>query len=208
MRKRAPESVRFLLCGWNCCTLTTLSWHVAKTRPAACVDDTFFGIIKPDFFKASWFSGSPVGNDKATGTALFRFVEMEICMNKKLLALAVAAVVSAPALADDSTVSLYGTLNVDFENVKAEGCTTIAPALSCVDLKQRNRVSSNSSNIGFRGVEPLMQGLMRGFRLNPALQSIPARLLNMGEPTRRRVERQYRDDPARPMDSPQVRRPS
>jgi len=90
-------------------------------------------------------------------------------MNKKLLALAVAAVVSAPALADDSTVTLYGTLNVDFENVKAEGCTTIAPATSCVDLKQRNRVSSNSSNIGFRGVEPLMPGLDAWFQVESSV---------------------------------------
>ena len=84
-------------------------------------------------------------------------------MNKKLLALAVAAAVSAPAvaLADDSTVTLYGTLNMDFENVKADGA--VAPAV--VNLPSRNRVSQNSSNIGFRGTEPLGGGLNAIFQL-------------------------------------------
>jgi predicted porin len=107
--------------------------------------------------------------DERTGTTLFKFVEMEIWMNKKLMALAVAAAVSAPALAlaDDSTVAIYGTLNVDFENVKAEGCTSApAPAAPCAtDIKQRNRVSSNTSNIGFRGLEPLMPGLNAWFQV-------------------------------------------
>jgi len=87
-------------------------------------------------------------------------------MNKKLLALAVAATsVSASALADDSTVTLYGTLNADFENVKAEGCQSA----NCVDVKQRNRVSSNSSNIGFRGLEPLGEGLNAWFQVESSV---------------------------------------
>ena len=83
-------------------------------------------------------------------------------MNKKLLALAVAAAVSAPAvaLADDSTVTLYGTLNMDFENVKADGA-----AGTGANLPSRNRVSQNSSNIGFRGTEPLGGGLNAIFQL-------------------------------------------
>ena len=77
-------------------------------------------------------------------------------MNKRLIALAVAAAVVAPAvaIADDSTVTLYGTLNADFENVKAKGGGT-----GVAEIKQRNRVSSNSSNIGFKGVEPLGGGV-------------------------------------------------
>ena len=84
-------------------------------------------------------------------------------MNKKLLALAVAAAVSAPAvvLADDSTVTLYGTLNIDFENVKAEGASPANATIGAtgINLPSRNRVSQNSSNIGFRGIEPLGGGL-------------------------------------------------
>lgn len=85
-------------------------------------------------------------------------------MNKRLIALAVAAAVSAPAvaLADDSTVTIYGTLNADFENVKAKGGTA-------AELKQRNRVSSNSSNIGFKGVEPLGGGLDAIFQVESAV---------------------------------------
>ena len=91
-------------------------------------------------------------------------------MNKKLLALAVAAAVSAPAvaLADDSTVTLYGTLNMDFENVKADGATAVAvPSVGAtgINLPSRNKVSQNSSNIGFRGIEPLGGGLNAIFQL-------------------------------------------
>ncbi|MES2355942.1 MAG: porin [Pseudomonadota bacterium] len=82
-------------------------------------------------------------------------------MNKRLIALAVAAAVSAPAvvLADDSTVTLYGTLNMDFENVKADGAATGA------NIPSRNRVTQNSSNIGFRGAEDLGGGLKAVFQI-------------------------------------------
>ena len=90
-------------------------------------------------------------------------------MNKKLLALAVAAAVSAPAvvLADDSTVTLYGTLNIDFENVKAEGASPANATIGAtgINLPSRNRVSQNSSNIGFRGIEPLGGGLNAIFQI-------------------------------------------
>lgn len=88
-------------------------------------------------------------------------------MNKKLLVLAVAAAVSAPAvaLADDSTVTLYGTLFVDFENVKASG----GPS-GVAEVPSRNRVSSNSSNIGVRGVEPLGGGLNAWFQVENSVR--------------------------------------
>jgi len=91
---------------------------------------------------------------------------MEIGMNKRLIALAVAAAVSAPAvvLADDSTVTLYGTLNVDFENVKADGGSGTA-------IPSRNRVSSNSSNIGFKGVEALGGGVDAWFQAESAVNA-------------------------------------
>ena len=93
-------------------------------------------------------------------------------MNKKLMALAVAAAISAPGIAwsDDSTVTLYGTLNADFEDVKAEGARdVIDPVTGAVtpgtQLKSRTRVSSNSSNIGFHGSEPLGGGLNAWFQV-------------------------------------------
>ena len=83
-------------------------------------------------------------------------------MKKKVAALAAAVVAlpSAVVLADDSSVSLYGTLNVDIESVRASGATAAG-----ADIQRRTRVSSNSSNIGFRGIEPLRQGLNAWFQV-------------------------------------------
>jgi predicted porin len=80
-------------------------------------------------------------------------------MNKKLIALAVVGALSAPAaLAQGTNVTLYGTLNVDFERVEAKDSEIGA------ELDARNRVSSNSSNIGFRGTEDLGNGLKAIFQ--------------------------------------------
>jgi len=81
-------------------------------------------------------------------------------MNRRSLALAVTAAFALPltALADGS-VQIYSTLNVDFEGVQTTGAT-VAGALSPgqlgatptgVNSPSRSRVTSNSSNIGFRG---------------------------------------------------------
>lgn len=51
--------------------------------------------------------------------------------------------------------SIYGTLNVDIEQVK----------IGDSGLPSRNRVSSNSSNIGFRGQEDLGNGLKAWFQV-------------------------------------------
>jgi predicted porin len=142
--------------------------YVVKSLILACAHNPFFGIINVDFsLKHRDSSKSPVGNARGLEPLLFKFVELEICMNRKLMALAVAAAVSCPglALADDSTATLYGTLNVDLENVKGEGCS----AVNCVDIKSRTRVSSNSSNIGFRGLEPLGEGLNAWFQVESSV---------------------------------------
>ncbi|MBC7946170.1 MAG: porin [Burkholderiales bacterium] len=86
-------------------------------------------------------------------------------MHKKLLAWAVATAFAAPlaAYAQGSNVVIYGTINADFENVESDSATNggagnglvSAPAANGNDLGARNRVSSNSSNIGFRGTEDL-----------------------------------------------------
>jgi len=65
--------------------------------------------------------------------------------------------VPAAALAQ-STVQIYGTLNADVESVKAEGG-------SGTNFSSRSRVTSNSSNIGFRGTEDLSQGLSAFFQV-------------------------------------------
>ena len=83
-------------------------------------------------------------------------------MNKKLIALAVAGAVFAPAVMAQTAnpVTLYGTLNVDFESVKADGATGAG-----ANASSRNRVSTNSANFGIRGKEDLGAGLKAFFQL-------------------------------------------
>ena len=82
-------------------------------------------------------------------------------MNKKMIALAVAAATLAPvAMAQTANpVTLYGRVYVMFENVKADGGA--APAIS-----SRNRVSNNGASLlGVRGTEDLGGGLKAFFQL-------------------------------------------
>ena len=83
-------------------------------------------------------------------------------MNKKLIALAVAGVTLAPAAMAQTAnpITLYGTLNVDFESAQATGATG-----SGANAGNRNRVSSNSTNIGIRGTEDLGGGLKAFFQV-------------------------------------------
>jgi predicted porin len=83
-------------------------------------------------------------------------------MNKKLMALAVAGAIYAPtaALADDSTVTLYGKINVGVESIQATGATNPAQ-----DVKSRTRVTDDYSYIGFRGLEPLSDNLSAFFQV-------------------------------------------
>jgi predicted porin len=67
---------------------------------------------------------------------------------------ATLTILSTGGLAADN-VSIYGTLNVDIENVK----------IGNSGFPSRNRVSSNSSNIGFRGQEDLGGGLKAWFQV-------------------------------------------
>ena len=77
-------------------------------------------------------------------------------MQKKLIALAIAGLATAPAFAQ-SNVTIYGVADATFENVKASGATT-ANSDDSTRLN-RNRVTSNSSLLGFKGAEDLGNGL-------------------------------------------------
>jgi predicted porin len=105
-------------------------------------------------------------------------------MNKTLLYVTAAAglIASGAALADAANVEIYGTLNSDFENVKATGGRGPAVGVSAAPAGQmntgaatgvvqpsRNRVTSNSSNIGFRGKEDLGMGLNAIFQIESGL---------------------------------------
>jgi predicted porin len=64
-------------------------------------------------------------------------------MQKKLIALAVAAAISAPALADNANVSLYGKAFMDFEHVTNDK----------MNPGSVNRVQTNASRFGIKGSE-------------------------------------------------------
>ena len=100
-------------------------------------------------------------------------------MNRRILALAVASVLAAPlsVLADSGNVEIYGTINMDLESVQAVGASpaaTLAPgqlgvAPTGINVPGRERVTSNSSNIGFKGVEDLGGGLKAMFQIESAI---------------------------------------
>ena len=86
-------------------------------------------------------------------------------MKKSLLALAVLGAYAGVASAQ-SSVTLYGTLDVNGRYVKADG--------------QKRRLSEatdgiNSSQLGFRGVEDLGGGLRAGWRAGRPRRRWPAR---------------------------------
>lgn len=74
-------------------------------------------------------------------------------MQKKIIALAIASALTAPAaFADTSNVTVYGLLNADFEQVKSSNVGAgVANSL--------NRVSSNASRFGIKGTEDLGDGM-------------------------------------------------
>ncbi|HEX8989153.1 MAG TPA: porin [Rhodocyclaceae bacterium] len=85
-------------------------------------------------------------------------------MQKKLIALAIAGL-SGAAFAQ-SNVTIYGVMDGTFDSVSATGATAANS-----DLGGRSRVSSNSSYIGFKGVESLGNGLAVAFQIENGLQS-------------------------------------
>ena len=82
-------------------------------------------------------------------------------MNKKLMAVAVAGALAAPAavFAQASNVQIYGKLNLGLDNYSATGSAAGAAG----DFKSRYRVYDSSSRLGFRGTEDLGGGLKAVF---------------------------------------------
>ena len=70
-------------------------------------------------------------------------------MQKKIIALAIAALVSAPAFADNANVTIYGKAYLDIESVSNDKST----------LSGATRVQTNASRLGFKGKEDLGDGL-------------------------------------------------
>lgn len=77
-------------------------------------------------------------------------------MNKKLLALAVAAALApAAAMADSGNVTVYGIMDASYD-ITDNGTGAAAGAASGI---RANKVSSNSSRLGFKGTEDVGNGL-------------------------------------------------
>ncbi len=74
-------------------------------------------------------------------------------MNKKLIALVIAGLVSMPALADTSNVTLYGTLNAGVDNASNVGGTTANQTTN-----NAGRVSDYGSYFGLKGSEDVGSG--------------------------------------------------
>jgi len=87
-------------------------------------------------------------------------------MNKKLMAVAVAGALAAPAVAfaQASNVQIYGRANVGLDNVSATGATAANS-----DFKGRNRVWDQGSRLGFRGTEDLGGGLKAVFDIQTGI---------------------------------------
>ena len=75
-------------------------------------------------------------------------------MQKKIIALAIAGLVSGGAFAQASTVTISGQMRLAIDNASASGCS----AVGCTNLTSRTRVTDQNSNIRFAGVEPLGGG--------------------------------------------------
>jgi predicted porin len=95
-------------------------------------------------------------------------------MQKKLIALAIAGLASAPVFAQ-TNVTVYGVVDATVESVAGRGASDFLNADDelvdggSVDVKRRTRVTSNSSLIGFRGTEDLGNGLKALFQIESSI---------------------------------------
>lgn len=84
-------------------------------------------------------------------------------MNKKLIALAIATAVSAPAMAATSNVDVYGIMSLGVDSV------TNNNAAAGDSSKRVGRVSDYVSRIGFKGTEDLGNGLAATWQIEQAV---------------------------------------
>ncbi len=86
-------------------------------------------------------------------------------MQKKLIALAIAGLAAAPAFAQ-TNVTIYGVADLTWEYVDAKGARN-----ETADLDGRSRLTSNSSLLGFKGVEDLGNGLKAIFQFETGISA-------------------------------------
>jgi predicted porin len=93
-------------------------------------------------------------------------------MQKKLIALAIAGL-SGAAFAQ-SNVTIYGVMDATYDNVSSNGASSpFNTATSAASLPGRGRTTFNSSYIGFKGVEPLGNGLAVAFQIETGIGENP-----------------------------------
>lgn len=80
-------------------------------------------------------------------------------MQKKLIALAIACAMSAPAFADNANFTFYGAVDVSYDMINTGDGTTTANGATAVTGTSKRVVSSNVSKFGFKGSEDLGGGL-------------------------------------------------
>jgi len=95
---------------------------------------------------------------------LWSIKEENLSMNKKLMALAVAGALGAPAAAMAQNYSIYGRLTLGVDTYEAKGSNNAAGvATPANDYAARARVFDNGSRVGFRGTEDLGGGVRAEF---------------------------------------------
>ena len=88
-------------------------------------------------------------------------------MNKKLIALAIAAAIApAAAMADSGNVTVYGQIDMSVDSVSATGAGSALPSKN---VPTHGRISSNNSRIGFKGNEDLGNGLSAIWQIESAI---------------------------------------
>ena len=81
-------------------------------------------------------------------------------MNKKLIALAIASAISAPAMAATGNVDIYGLMSVAVDSVQnGDASLDTTPATTTHNTNRVGRFSDYASRIGFKGSEDLGNGL-------------------------------------------------
>jgi len=89
-------------------------------------------------------------------------------MNKKLLAIAVAAALApVAAMADSGNVTIYGIMDVSYDSVNTG--YDAAKNGTAADGARVNRVQDNSSRLGFKGTESLGNGLSAVWQIESAI---------------------------------------
>ena len=91
-------------------------------------------------------------------------------MNKKLLALAIAAALApAAAMADSGNVTIYGVMDASVDVTDNGNGTTVAGVAPTVNGTRTTKISSNNSRIGFKGNEDLGNGTSAVWQLESTI---------------------------------------